>query len=400
MATSRSITCWICSSLAPCLHHHNHCCVSPEYEFESFNQDLVFGRSLAGTAASFFMLRGALQRSRLVNNSLEQPPDRGIGQRPRIRALHIPQNFVLARRLIDRQSLQMFLVADLQRAMRALVQQRHEFQINFIYVAAPIIDAHDGFSLPAGIPRWLTPDLPACFKVRIKFATASAARSGVAAFSISATIAEPTTAASAMPPSTETCVGSEIPNPTAIGKRVCCRTRRTSAGKSSGNASRVPVTPVREIKYKKPEDAAAIFASRSSVEVGAAKKNRVETVRTQNRAILAGLFRRQIGNQHAVCSRFRRLGRKFLQPHLQNRIEVAEKHERHIAAAPKPRDQIQNSRQRGAASQRAFAGALNRRPVGQRIAERHAQLDHVGPASAAASTIFSVASSVGSPAVR
>src|SRR5271169_6114466 len=143
----------------------------------------------------------------------------------------------------------MLLVADFDRAFGALIQQRHEFQINFIYAAAPIIDAHDGFSLPAGIPRWLTPDLPACFKLRIKFATASAAASGVAAFSISATIAEPTTAASAMPPRTETCVGSEMPNPTAIGSRVAFRARRTSAGSSSGKASRVPVTPVREIKY-------------------------------------------------------------------------------------------------------------------------------------------------------
>src|SRR5271154_6691872 len=142
----------------------------------------------------------------------------------------------------------MLLVADFDRAFGALIQQRHEFQINFIYAAAPIIDAHDGFSLPAGIPRWLTPDLPACFKLRIKFATASAARSGVAAFSISATMAEPTTAASAMPPRTVTCVGNEIPKPTAMGRRVCWRTRRTKAGRSSGRSSRVPVTPVREIR--------------------------------------------------------------------------------------------------------------------------------------------------------
>src|SRR5580658_329594 len=142
----------------------------------------------------------------------------------------------------------MLLVADFERAIRALVQQRHEFQIDFIDAAAPIINAHDGFSLPAGIPRWLTPDLPACFKLRIKFATASAARSGEAAFSISATMAEPTTAASAMPPRIVTWVGSEMPKPTAMGRRVCWRTRRTKAGRSSGSGSRVPVTPVREIK--------------------------------------------------------------------------------------------------------------------------------------------------------
>ena len=42
-----------------------------------------------------------------------------------------------------------------------------------------------------------------------------------------------------------------------------------------------------------------------------------------------------------------------------------------------PRDQIDHARERGAAAQRAFAGALNRGPVGDRIAERHAQFDHV-----------------------
>src|SRR5580700_9852524 len=254
------------------MHHHNHCSVSPKSEFQIFKSRSALRPFFRATRSSFFMMRSAFERARLINNSLEKPPNRGIGQRPRIRALDIPQNFVLPRRLIDRQTLQMFLVADLESAIGALVQQRQEFQINFIYAAAPIIDAHDGFSLPAGIPRWLTPDLPACFKVRIKFPTASAARSGVAAFSISATIAEPTTAASAMPPRRVTCVGCEIPNPTAIGKRVRCRTRRTNAGKSSGRASRVPVTPVREIKYRNPEDAAAIFANRASVEVGAARK--------------------------------------------------------------------------------------------------------------------------------
>ena len=73
-------------------------------------------------------------------------------------------------------------------------------------------------------------------------------------------------------------------NPEAHGDgklRETARARRNSAGKSSGSESFAPVTPVREIRYRNPVEHAAIFASRSSVEVGAAKKNRVQAARLQ-----------------------------------------------------------------------------------------------------------------------
>ena len=95
--------------------------------------------------------------------------------------------------------------------------------------------------------RRLTPERAADFSSRIRSATATAAASGVAAFSISAISAEPTTAASAIPPNTVTCVGSEMPKPTAIGNDVNFRARRTNAGNSAGSSSRAPVMPVREI---------------------------------------------------------------------------------------------------------------------------------------------------------
>src|SRR5487761_939609 len=103
----------------------------------------------------------------------------------------------------------------------------------------------------------------------MRSATAAAAALADEAFSISATSAEPTTTASAIPPSTVTCVGNDIPNPTAIGNDVNLRTRRTIAGNSSGKDSFAPVTPVREIMYKKPVEASAINCNRLSVEVGA-----------------------------------------------------------------------------------------------------------------------------------
>ncbi len=152
----------------------------------------------------------------------------------------------------------------------------------------------------------------------------------IAAFSTSAISAEPTTAASAIPPSTVTCVGNEMPNPTAIGNAVNFRARRTSAGNSAGSASRVPVTPVREIRYRNPVDAAAICASRASVDVGAARKIVSRPRALKYRAIFGGFFGRQISNEHAVGAGFGGGVRKFLEAHLQNRIEVAEKHQRNL----------------------------------------------------------------------
>src|SRR5262249_20328106 len=157
-------------------------------------------------------------------------------------------------------------LANLHHALRPLVQQFHQLAVDFVDFAAPIFDGHGPGS------RRLIPCSPACFSIRTRSATASRAASTLGAFSISCTSAEPTTAASARPPSTETCPGSEIPNPTATGSEVAFLTRRSSAGKSSGSVSFVPVTPVREIRYRKPLVAAAILARRSSGEVGAARK--------------------------------------------------------------------------------------------------------------------------------
>src|SRR5580698_7829023 len=99
----------------------------------------------------------------------------------------------------------------------------------------------------ASLLRRLTPVRAADFSRRMRSATAAAATSGVAAFSISAISAEPTTAASAIPPSTVTCVGSEMPKPTATGSVVNFRARRISAGNCAGSSARSPVTPAREI---------------------------------------------------------------------------------------------------------------------------------------------------------
>src|ERR1700722_9965711 len=85
---------------------------------------------------------------------------------------------------------------------RSLLQTRKLFAT---FVRGPVVhtsalrDFYD-----ASLLRRLTPVRAADFRTRIRSATAAAASSGDAAFSTSAISAEPTTAASAIPPSTVT----------------------------------------------------------------------------------------------------------------------------------------------------------------------------------------------------
>src|SRR5215831_6809416 len=215
----------------------------------------------------------ALRSPRFINDALEQAANRRIGQRAGIVAFGVGQNFVLALRLIQRNMGFLFQLADLEGALRAFVEKLDELFIDFVNAAAPVGQVHGATS------RRERPCRAACFKARTFSASAEAAASialelapDLVAFSTSATRVEPTTAASARPPRTETCPGNEIPKPTARGSCVTARARRSSAGRSSGSASFAPVTPVREMRYRKPEEHAAIFASRSSVDVGAPRK--------------------------------------------------------------------------------------------------------------------------------
>ena len=147
-------------------------------------------------------------------------------------------------------------------------------------------------------------------------------------------------------------------------------------GKILWNESRAPVTPVREIKYRNPLENSAIIASRSSVDVGAARK-----IVSSPRACIAARYSTASSGVRSVASTpsapARGRIREFLDAHLQDRIEVAEKHQRHIRLQSQPPDQLDHARERRPAAQRPFARPLNRRAIGHRIAERHAQLDHV-----------------------
>src|SRR6266852_3360460 len=177
-----------------------------------------------------------------VNDALEQAADRGVGQWPCIVALSVCEHFVLALRLVQRNFCRLLELADFERAVRALVQELDEFLVDFVDAAAPVGKIHGATS------RRERPWRAASLNERTRSASARAAASTDFPFSISETSAEPTTAASARPPRTETWPGSEMPKPTAMGSFVTLRARRKSAGRSSGKASFAPVTPAREMR--------------------------------------------------------------------------------------------------------------------------------------------------------
>src|SRR3989454_451571 len=205
----------------------------------------------------------ALARAVFVQDALEQPPDSCIRRGAMMGAFSGFQAFALALGLVKRERRDLLQPANLDRAARALVEQLDQLAVIFVNLAPPIFNIHGRAS------RRLIPRVAACLSRRTRSATAAIAASTDGAFSISATKAEPTTAASARPPRIETWPGSDIPKPTAIGSEVTARARRTSAGKSSGNVSLAPVTPVREMRYRNPVEDSAMRFRRASVEVGA-----------------------------------------------------------------------------------------------------------------------------------
>src|SRR3974390_338647 len=157
--------------------------------------------------------------ARFVNDAFKQTADRCMRERAFIIIFCISKYFRFARRLVDGNSLLLFDVANLQCAMRTLIPQFHKLLVDFIHAAPPVRNIHGATS------RRDNPLRPASFKTWMRSRKTALAALGDVAFSISETRAEPTTAASACPPSKETCPGSEIPNPTAIGSWVKLRVR-------------------------------------------------------------------------------------------------------------------------------------------------------------------------------
>ena len=95
-------------------------------------------------------------------------------------------------------------------------------------------------------------------------------------------------------------------------------------------------------------------------------------------AIVGCFFRRQIRGQDAVSAGVRGFRGETREATLENRIVVAEQNERDIGLLADGTHDVQHASQRCSGAQGAFAGALNRRAIGDRIAEGNAKLDDIG----------------------
>src|SRR6266436_152416 len=110
---------------------------------------------------------------------------------------------------------------------------------------------------------------------------------------------------------------------------------------------------------------------------GSAKKNGVEMMRGKDAAVVAGFFRSEIGDEDTVSASRRSSGGKFFEAHLKDGIVVAEKEQRHFRRLPNATNEIEHSRERRTGFQGTLGSALNRRAIGEGIAERYAKLDDV-----------------------
>jgi hypothetical protein len=110
------------------------------------------------------------------------------------------------------------------------------------------------------------------------------------------------------------------------------------------------------------------------------QEDRVDRGPAQQARELDALLGRIVDDQDAVDARGLRVGDEALDAVALDRIRVAHEDDRRLGVvAAKVAHHRQHVGQADAARQRPLARLLDHRPVGHRIAERHAELDHVGP---------------------
>src|SRR5687768_2969225 len=101
-------------------------------------------------------------------------------------------------------------------------------------------------------------------------------------------------------------------------------------------------------------------------------------MRAQHRREATGFFGNQIGHENAVDFRVFSFASKLLEAELQKRIEIAEEDYGDLGLAANGPHNLQDFCQTKSMTQGALRGSLNHRPVSDRIAERHAELDYAG----------------------
>ena len=111
---------------------------------------------------------------------------------------------------------------------------------------------------------------------------------------------------------------------------------------------------------------------------GRGEKNRRQIHAAHFHKILGGFFHNHVGGQHPVCACGLRIVGKFLEAVAQNRIQIAENHQaRRGSGSANLAGQDQHIFESRSVSQGALHGTLDDGAVGERIAERYAQFDHV-----------------------
>ena len=91
-----------------------------------------------------------------------------------------------------------------------------------------------------------------------------------------------------------------------------------------------------------------------------------------------GFLVRQVGHDHAIGAGVDGGASEALETEREHRVVVREEHQRQPHLGAERRHELEHARKRGARRQRARAGALDHRAVGERIREGNAQLDEVG----------------------
>ena len=166
-----------------------------------------------------------------------------------------------------------------------------------------------------------------------------------------------------------------------------------------GDRSRAPVTPSREMPYRNPRPSSAAFRIRASVVVGLSRKivSRPAAASVSRKPPASSIGRSSASTPSTPADAA--AGRTRSTPMRSKRVRVAEDHDRRGDAGPDRRDQRQRRPQAAARRQRALGRALDDRAVGQRIGERHADLETSAPARSSACRISPERGRSGSPAV-
>ena len=208
---------------------------------------------------------------------------------------------------------------------------------------------------------------------------ATRGRSGIGGRPTALISAEPTITPSASAPTAAACSGVAMPNPTASGKPVAPRTRSTNAARSGGSC--VPRAGDARQRHQV-DEARRVADHRGDAFRGGGRRQQEDqrqAVRPARGFEFAGFFGRQVGHDEAVGARgggVRDVARHAVR---QDGIDIAHQQERlRHAGRTQAGGQRQAAGQGHALLQRHLRRVLDRRPVGQRVGEGHAQLDQIG----------------------